>query len=44
MLSADDVEEIRAAATKDVRDAARRANAADDANPDDLLDAVFATA
>lgn len=44
VLSAADIEEIRAAATKDVRDAARRANAADDANPDDLLDAVFATA
>jgi TPP-dependent pyruvate/acetoin dehydrogenase alpha subunit len=44
VLSATDIEEIRAAATNDVRDAARRANAAVDANPDDLLDAVFATA
>ena len=44
VLTASDVEEIRTAATNDVRDAARRANAADDANPDDLLDAVFATA
>jgi len=44
VLSAADVEEIRTAATNDVRDAARRANAAADANPDDLLDAVFATA
>jgi len=44
VLTAADVEEIRAAATNDVRDAARRANAAPDANPDDLLDAVFATA
>jgi TPP-dependent pyruvate/acetoin dehydrogenase alpha subunit len=44
VLSSADVEEIRAAATSDVRDAARRANAAPDANPDDLLDAVFATA
>jgi acetoin:2,6-dichlorophenolindophenol oxidoreductase subunit alpha len=44
VLSAADIEEIRAAATNDVRDAARRANAAADANPDDLLDAVFATA
>jgi pyruvate dehydrogenase E1 component alpha subunit len=44
VLTAADVEEVRAAATKDVRDAARRANAADDANPDDLLAAVFATA
>jgi TPP-dependent pyruvate/acetoin dehydrogenase alpha subunit len=44
VLSSADVEEIRTAATSDVRDAARRANAAPDANPDDLLDAVFATA
>ncbi len=44
VLTAADVEEIRAAATNDVRDAARRANAAPDANPEDLLDAVFATA
>jgi len=44
VLSAADIEEIRTAATNDVRDAARRANAAADANPDDLLDAVFATA
>jgi len=44
VLSATDIEEIRAAATNDVRDAARRANAAADANPDDLLDAVFASA
>jgi TPP-dependent pyruvate/acetoin dehydrogenase alpha subunit len=44
VLTAADVEEIRATATNDVRDAARRANAAPDANPDDLLDAVFATA
>jgi pyruvate dehydrogenase E1 component alpha subunit len=44
VLTATDVDEIRAAATNDVRDAARRANAAPDANPDDLLDAVFATA
>jgi pyruvate dehydrogenase E1 component alpha subunit len=44
VLTAADVEEVRAAATNDVRAAARRANAAPDANPDDLLDAVFATA
>jgi len=44
VLSAEDVEQVRAAATNDVRDAARRANAAPDADPDDLLDAVFATA
>jgi acetoin:2,6-dichlorophenolindophenol oxidoreductase subunit alpha len=44
VLTADDVEQIRTAATNDVRDAARRANAAPDANPEDLLDAVFATA
>jgi pyruvate dehydrogenase E1 component alpha subunit len=44
VLTAADVEEVRSAATNDVRAAARRANAAPDANPDDLLDAVFATA
>jgi TPP-dependent pyruvate/acetoin dehydrogenase alpha subunit len=44
VLTAADVEEVRGAATNDVRDAARRANAAPDANPDDLLDAVYATA
>jgi len=44
VLSTTDVEEIRAAATNDIRDAARRANAAPDANPDDLLTAVYATA
>ncbi len=44
VLHASDIEEIRAAATNDIRDAARRANAAPDANPDDLLAAVFATA
>jgi pyruvate dehydrogenase E1 component alpha subunit len=44
VLSAADIEEIRTAATNDVRDAARRANAAEDANPEDLLAAVFATA
>jgi acetoin:2,6-dichlorophenolindophenol oxidoreductase subunit alpha len=44
VLTATDIEEIRTAATNDIRDAARRANAAPDANPEDLLDAVFATA
>jgi pyruvate dehydrogenase E1 component alpha subunit len=44
VLTAPDIEEIRAAATNDVRDAARRANAAPDADPDDLLSAVFASA
>src|SRR3954451_9513122 len=44
VLSTTDVEEIRATATNDIRDAARRANAAPDANPDDLLTAVYATA
>jgi pyruvate dehydrogenase E1 component alpha subunit len=44
VLTSADVEQIRTAATSDVRDAARRANAAPDANPDDLLDAVFAKA
>ena len=44
VLTAQDVEEVRAAATNDIRDAARRANAGPDANPDDLLSAVFATA
>jgi TPP-dependent pyruvate/acetoin dehydrogenase alpha subunit len=44
VLDAAAIEEIRTAATDDVRSAARSANAAPDANPDDLLDAVFATA
>ena len=44
VLDAAAIEEVRTAATNDIRDAARRANAAPDANPDDLLDAVFATA
>ena len=44
VLDAAAIEEVRTAATNDVRTAARRANAADDANPDDLLSAVFATA
>lgn len=44
VLNATDIEQIRSAATNDIRDAARRANAAPDANPDDLLAAVFATA
>jgi TPP-dependent pyruvate/acetoin dehydrogenase alpha subunit len=44
VLTAEEVEQIRASATDDVRDAARRANAAPDADPDDLLSAVFATA
>lgn len=44
VLTAEDVVQIRAAATDDIRDAAQRANAAPDASPDDLLDAVYATA
>jgi len=44
VLDAAAVEEVRTAATNDIRDAARRANAAPDADPDDLLDAVYATA
>jgi acetoin:2,6-dichlorophenolindophenol oxidoreductase subunit alpha len=44
VLDAAAVEEIRTAATNDIRDAARRANAAPDADPDDLHDAVYATA
>ena len=44
VLDAAGVEEVRTSATNDVRDAARRANAAADADPDDLLDAVYATA
>ncbi|MGA9102374.1 thiamine pyrophosphate-dependent dehydrogenase E1 component subunit alpha [Aeromicrobium sp.] len=44
VLDAAAIEEVRTAATNDIRDAARRANAAPDADPDDLLDAVFATA
>ncbi len=38
------VEEIRSRATADIRTAVRAANAAPDARPDDLLEAVFATA
>jgi TPP-dependent pyruvate/acetoin dehydrogenase alpha subunit len=44
VLTAAEIEQVRTAATDDVRAAARRANAAPDASPDDLLDAVFATA
>jgi pyruvate dehydrogenase E1 component alpha subunit len=44
VLDAAAVEEVRNAATNDIRDAARRANAAPDADPDNLLDAVYATA
>ena len=44
VLTPEDVEKVRSAATDDIRNAARRANAAPDANPDDLLSAVFATA
>ena len=43
VLDAAAVEEVRTAATNDIRDAARRANAAPDADPADLLDAVYAT-
>jgi TPP-dependent pyruvate/acetoin dehydrogenase alpha subunit len=38
------IEDTRSAATEAVREAARRANAAPDASPDDLLEAVFAPA
>lgn len=38
------VEEIRARATQDIRNAVRTANAAPDASPDDLLAGVFAPA
>ena len=44
VLTTDEIEQVRTAATDDVRAAARRANAAPDASPDDLLDAVYATA
>jgi acetoin:2,6-dichlorophenolindophenol oxidoreductase subunit alpha len=44
VLDAAAVEEVRNSATNDIRDAARRANAAPDADPADLLDAVYATA
>jgi TPP-dependent pyruvate/acetoin dehydrogenase alpha subunit len=44
VLTTEEIEQVRTAATNDVRAAARRANAAPDASPDDLLDAVFATA
>jgi pyruvate dehydrogenase E1 component alpha subunit len=44
VLDTSAVEEVRNSATNDIREAARRANAAPDADPADLLDAVYATA
>ena len=44
VLSEDDVAAVRAQALEDVRNAVREANAAPDADPTDLLDAVFASA
>ncbi len=42
VLTAEQVAALRDGATADVRDAARKANASPDADPSDLLDAVFA--
>jgi acetoin:2,6-dichlorophenolindophenol oxidoreductase subunit alpha len=44
LLSEEDVAAVRAQAMEEMRDAVRTANAAPDADPTDLLDAVFATA
>ncbi len=44
VLSEDEIQEIRTQAMDQMRDAVRQANAAPDADPSDLLDAVFARA
>jgi pyruvate dehydrogenase E1 component alpha subunit len=44
LLSEEDVQTIRTQAMEQMRDAVRQANAAPDADPSDLLDAVFARA
>lgn len=44
LLSQEEIEAVRAQATEDMRAAVRAANAAPDADPSDLLDAVFAPA
>ena len=44
LLSDEDIQAIRTEAMEDMRDAVRTANAAPDADPSDLLDAVFAPA
>ena len=44
LLSEEEVQEIRTQAMEQMRDAVRAANAAPDADPSDLLDAVFARA
>jgi TPP-dependent pyruvate/acetoin dehydrogenase alpha subunit len=44
LLTQGEVDEIRAQAMEDMREAVRQANAAPDADPSDLLDAVFARA
>lgn len=44
LLSTEEVQAIRTQAMEDMREAVRQANAAPDADPSDLLDAVFARA
>jgi pyruvate dehydrogenase E1 component alpha subunit len=44
LLSDEEIQGIRTQALEEMRDAVRTANAAPDADPSDLLDAVFATA
>ena len=44
LLSDEEIQSVRTEALEDVRDAVRTANAAPDADPSDLLDAVFAVA
>ena len=44
LLSAEEIQSVRTQAMEEMRDAVRTANAAPDADPSDLLDAVFATA
>ena len=44
LLTDEEVQEIRTRAMEDMREAVRQANAAPDADPSDLLDAVFARA
>ena len=42
LLTEDDIQHVRTQALEDMRAAVREANAAPDADPADLLDAVFA--
>ena len=43
-LSEEEIQGVRTLAMEEMRDAVRTANAAPDADPSDLLDAVFAQA